>query len=276
MKPAQNLQGTVMYTQQHQLIAALSLCAAILVPSIASAAPISGQGDWETTLQARYLGSSATPDAYYDTSLNITWLADANAAGGAMDWTSANTWAANLNVNGVTGWSLPTMTDSNADCNATTYVGGPCGFNNPSTSELAHMFYTTLGDKAHYDTSGNPQTVYGLTNTGPFSNVQSSVYWSATEYAPSTSLAWLFSTGYGYQTNGHKANSFYAWAVHAGDVGASAVPVPAAVWLFSSGLMGLVGVARRERSFGSERHAAQDHAPNDFARLLSARRHLHL
>ena len=37
-----------------------------------------------------------------------------------------------------------------------------------------------------------------------------------------------------------------AWAVQSGDVGA--VPVPAAVWLFGSGLLGLVGVARRKKA----------------------------
>ena len=30
--------------------------------------------------------------------------------------------------------------------------------------------------------------------------------------------------------------------------GASVVPVPAAVWLFGSGLLGLVGIARRNKS----------------------------
>jgi len=34
-------------------------------------------------------------------------------------------------------------------------------------------------------------------------------------------------------------STYYAWSVHSGDVGA--VPVPAAVWLFGSGLIGLVG-----------------------------------
>ncbi|MHB8472652.1 MAG: Lcl domain-containing protein [Gammaproteobacteria bacterium] len=249
-----------MKTQKHKLIAALSLCAAINVPNIASAAPISGQGDWETTLQARYLGNSTTINAYYDTALNITWLANANAAVGSaydtyspgtglMNWTTANTWAANLNINGVTGWRLPKMTDPNATCNTVTYSGGPCGYNNPSTSELAHMFYTTLGDKGYANTSGaSPQAGYGLTNTGPFSNIQSSIYWSATEYAPYTSRAWYFVTGYGDQYDRSKSYSLYAWAVHAGDAGASAVPVPAAVWLFSSGLMGLVGMSGKRRA----------------------------
>jgi len=42
-----------------------------------------------------------------------------------------------------------------------------------------------------------------------------------------------------------KDQGYYAWAVYSGDV--SAVPVPAAVWLFGSGLMGLVGLDRRKR-----------------------------
>jgi hypothetical protein len=34
------------------------------------------------------------------------------------------------------------------------------------------------------------------------------------------------------------------WAVHDGDIGA--VPIPAALWLFGSGLLGLVGMAKRK------------------------------
>ncbi len=42
-----------------------------------------------------------------------------------------------------------------------------------------------------------------------------------------------------------KTNEFYAWAVRPGD--ASAVPIPATVWLFGSGLIGLIGWARRKQ-----------------------------
>jgi hypothetical protein len=34
----------------------------------------------------------------------------------------------------------------------------------------------------------------------------------------------------------------------------AAVPVPAAVWLFGSGLAGLIGVARHKRRHGEKRH----------------------
>jgi len=44
----------------------------------------------------------------------------------------------------------------------------------------------------------------------------------------------------------HDGNSIKAWAVADGDI--NAVPVPAAVWLFGSGFLGLVGVARRKKA----------------------------
>ena len=50
--------------------------------------PISGQGTWETTLQARDFNGDSVIDAYYDTALNITWLADWNATG-TMTWDAA-------------------------------------------------------------------------------------------------------------------------------------------------------------------------------------------
>ncbi|HEB56139.1 MAG TPA: hypothetical protein ENI98_07515, partial [Gammaproteobacteria bacterium] len=79
------------------------------------AAPITGQGTWESTLQGRDLdGDLSTFEAYYDTALDITWLADANYAGTPMDWATANNWAANLNPynSGITGWRLPVTIDT--------------------------------------------------------------------------------------------------------------------------------------------------------------------
>jgi hypothetical protein len=107
------------------------------------------------------------------------------------------------------------------------------------------MYYVTLGDKAYSDTSGSVQSGWGLTNTGPFRNLQADVYWSGTEYALSSSGAWLFITYWGDQYYDVKSSFYYAWAVHPGDI--AAVPLPAALPLFGSALagLGLIGWRRR-------------------------------
>jgi hypothetical protein len=182
--------------------------------------------------------------AYYDTEADLTWLADANV-NGLISWFDANAWAAGLTVDGVGGWRLPDTIDVGNDGATYTnlYEGVDYGYNITTHSELSNMFYNVLGNLAYYDTSGNgAQPGWGLSNTGPFSNLQSGYYWSATEYAPNTGYAWFFGMGNGNQHYNIKTFNDYAWAVQSGDV--SAVPVPAAVWLFGSGLIGLLGVAR--------------------------------
>ncbi len=230
-----------------RLPGAISACTIAIISLSAQAAPVIGQGTWDTTLQGRDLdGNAATFEAYYDTTLNITWLVDANA-NGQMNWADANTWANNLDVNGVTGWRLPTMVDTGASGCDWTNSGTDCGYNVQTGSaattvysEMASLFYDTLGNLAYYDTSGNSsQPGWGLTNTGPFSNFQSGNYWSGLEYAPTTSWAWVFFSNNGAQGNNLKNNTIYTLAVRPGDV--SAVPVPAAVWLFGSGLLGFLG-----------------------------------
>jgi hypothetical protein len=238
-----------------------AFCAALICfnTTTSHAVGISGQGTWETTLVPRDLdGNPATVEAYYDTVLNITWLADANYAqtsgydgDGYMDWNTANAWAAGLNLNNISGWRLPTITDTGTSGCDFAYTSTDCGYNvNISTSEMAHMFYSTLGDKAYCDTFGNcPQAGWGLINSGPFSNLQVAPYWSATEYYD-TSTAWYFSFSNGWQNGDYiKFLLNSALAVHSGDVGAVIVPIPGAVWLFGSGLLGMLGAARRKTAF---------------------------
>lgn len=224
---------------------------AMLSPLAVNAAPITGQGTWETTLLARDLdGNNTTAEAYYDTTLGITWLADVNFAGTMMDWDGAVVWTSALNVGGYTGWRLPGTVDTGSNGCDWGYSGTDCGYNvNTSTGEMASMFYDTLGNLAYYDTAGSPQLGWGLTNTGPFSNLYSEFYWSSTEYATDASKAWEFGMGFGSQYRDVKTDADdYAWAVHDGDVGVAVVPIPPAVWLFGSGLLGLVGIARRKNA----------------------------
>jgi hypothetical protein len=199
----------------------------------------------------------------YDNVLNLTWLQDANyaktsgySATGQMDWATATTWAANLNYNGLTGWRLATNTPVSGGASYNTGGNGydgttDSGYNITSpNSELAYMYNVNLGLKDLYSTSGVIQTNYGIlgngiyggqANVGLVNNLQSLAYWSN---ADSFGAGWYFRTYDGAQlTTSYLGNQFYAWAVRPGDV--SAVPVPGAVWLFGSGLMGLLGLRRR-------------------------------
>lgn len=248
------------------------LIAASLTPGVTHAATISGQDSWETTLQGRDLdGDAASFEAYYDTVLNITWLADANYGAGSayddvanpafggsttdgkMTWAAAKAWAAQLSIHDAINnrtyndWRLPTVINTGDTNCVQTYAGGNCGFNvDTSNSEMAHLFYEVLGNKAYYDATGaGPQTGWGLTNVGPFANLMSASYWSDSEYAFNTNYAWGFYFNDGTQFVGAKtANGFYALAVHQGDV--AAIPEPGTWAMLLAGL-GLVGAATKRR-----------------------------
>jgi hypothetical protein len=217
--------------------------AALAVAGVAAAVPVSGQGTWETTLQARDLDNDGVVDAYYDTALNISWLAHGNAYqdasedthAGRMDWAGANAWAAALDVAGVTGWRLPELLS----------VHGEGFLPDPNSSELAHMFYVTLGNQG----AANDQASPGLSNTAYFEGLYANPYWLAN--AQEDSWAWGFSLWFGYQGGYPDSYGQRAWAVHDGDVGSltavtAPVPEPETYALMLAGL-GAVGIVRRRR-----------------------------
>ena len=184
--------------------------------------------------------------AYYDDEANLTWLADANYAmtsgydaDGRMNWANANTWAAGLNVGGVDGWRLADTLQPDLSCE--NQRGSVSNGYNCTGSEMGNLFYNVLGGNAFTSITTTHNANYDL-----FSNVQHYLYWSATESVPSTLYAWYFGMMNGNQNYSDKTTNLNAWAVQSGDV--SAVPVPAAVWLFGSGLIGLARFARRKKA----------------------------
>ena len=174
--------------------------------------------------------------AYYDDVADLTWLTDAHAAGTNMNWTTANQWAADLVVGGNENWRLPSAFNFDSS--------GPCSGFNCTDSELGSLFYNVLGGIA-----GRPINQIHNSNYELFSNVMfnnNSHYWTATGNADNTSWAWVIDMSSGEVDRFNvKTDLNLAWAVQSGDV--SAVPVPAALWLFGSGLLGLVGVASRKK-----------------------------
>lgn len=86
-------------------------------------------------------------------------------------------------------------------CNVRT-VGGRLGWRLPTLQELASLVDPT---------QSNPALPAGH----PFSNVQSSGYWSASTEAGSLSLAWLVNL-LGFVGNDGKTNAYHVWCVRGG------------------------------------------------------------
>lgn len=190
--------------------------------------------------------STATPAAlidnggglFYDDVLKITW----SQPGLLKDWTTANADVAALTTGGVSGWRLPYMSvaagagsvSSVIDCSSPSTTEAACRDN-----ELGYMLYHNLGG------TGSSSLFPTLMTYDP-TRMVTGYYWSETKLSTNTNIAWIFTFSDGTLEGGDTTTTFpyYVWAVYDGNI--SAVPVPAAAWLFGSGLVGLLGLARRK------------------------------
>ena len=208
----------------------------------------------------------------YDSTRNITWLAAMNYArtsghtgggvlpdgSGAMTWAAANLWANNLVYGGFDDWRLPTLNPSDTSCSDSFDEGAPYGLQyfgyRCTGGELSGLFVTDLG----YNNNGTglisgDDTAEQIANLALFRNVQSSAYWSGTEYAPDTRDAWGFSTGVGDQLADRKFLALYAVAVRPGDVAdavatpQASVPEPQTLALALLALAAAAGAGRKKR-----------------------------
>lgn len=172
----------------------------------------------------------------YDDDIDLTMLKDMNYAmtsgydaDGLMTWHEALIWADQLNFGGFNDWRLPSV--------------APCFDNDelcPGLGELAHIYYDELGG-----------TMIGPGWTPPdlsiFDNVMDGRYWASPEgdlygsgYPTHT---WWYSLANGTQDSWPiDGNIGYLWAVRDGNP----VPIPGAIWLFVSGLLGMLGMPIRK------------------------------
>lgn len=234
----------------------------------AAAEVIPGQGTWQQTLAARDLDGNLAngPEAWYDTTLGITWLADPQAISGTR-WdtyfrgsagedgpynesdeidgrsllSDAFFWLNQLSVGGVSGWRLPSIDPINGRNYRYSGTDGPsiysgqvdAGWNITSPqSELAHMFTVTLGNRGAFDTNGNPRAGWERSfNTGVFTNLRPRIYWSGSLYSDQIhNIAWVFDFSNGRQQGGFSPIPAYPDAYHVWAVHdgdvGQAMPVP--------------------------------------------------
>ncbi len=209
--------------------------------------------------------------AYYDTVLDITWMADADLAAtetfgvpgispaGAMSWDTAHQWLGAMNANHYLGgnqWRLPKLSPVNQTALNTNYsdqgdtdvglnISAPGTLYAGSTAhEMAHLYFNTLG---------NPKYPAIFQNSGPFQHVgpgQGNLFkWYRTEYpipgAPNL-FAFAMEWADSHTMNRNKTDTLGAWAVHPGDI--AAVPLPATVWLMGSAITGMMAGARKPKA----------------------------
>jgi len=190
------------------LLGTMFTCLFVLVTNTTNAAVLPLEGRLPAT------PGGTNYQAHYDPNLDITWAADSFMSG-LGTWDEHMAWAAGLTIGGVSGWRLPSA-DVNGDGTVVDCFGG--GVSGCADNEMGYLYWEE-----------------GITAS------ISSYYWSGTVYLGPPSGVWDFAFGDGSQTIRAPNNVEFAWAVRTGDV-----PVPAAIWLFGSGLLGLIGIARRK------------------------------
>ncbi len=201
------------------------LCLSVVVPA-------------EAALLGRLPATPGGTDyqAAYDDVLDITWVTDA-ALSGSDTWEYQRDWASDLDYLGFKDWRLASMKvlagvptgTAGSVVNCSTASEEDCRDN-----ELGYMYRHNLADIPGNDKRGT-HTVDGVTLTG----IQTE-YWSGTQHVESN-VAWFFRFDLGGEVSDGTFHDRYGWAVRPGDV-----PLPGAVVLMGTALVGLLGFGRRK------------------------------
>ena len=156
-------------------------------------------------------------------SLNDVIFFDGRTASGTFDFDASSQTYSNVDISTTSG---PPVSDFIGN----SYISG-AGSDSSFTSAATTL--TPIGWPTIYDASYiELQFQFALTNSGGAINLVTGAGGSAEIYCDDSNC----------NTIG------YFSGIESGFVSAPAVPIPAAAWLFSSGLIGLIGVARRQKS----------------------------
>lgn len=173
----------------------------------------------------------------YDDLLDVTWFQNADFAAskisyGMLDFNQAKSmvsaFAYTDPVSNVTysDWRLPRVIDNlTPGCNFQGYGATNCGLR-AGAGEMSILFYITLGNLGYYDTQGNQgQLGWGLSNKGPFLNLQTGNYWYDTPNISNADEVWSFSFGFGTENDSAPIiDAQHLMILRSGDV--AAVPEP--------------------------------------------------
>jgi hypothetical protein len=178
-----------------------------------------------------------------------------------MDYTTAEAWIDEMNLAnhlGTNTWQLPvadpinggsynvSFSEDGSTDTARNLTGPGSVYAGSTASQMANLYFNTLGNISTRDVNGDPTSCFGgncLSNTGPFSNLSNVNYW--TESASLTAGENFVFSFNGVQDDRLTTDTFRVWAVSAGDV---LIPIPPAVFLFPSALMALGWFRKRKIS----------------------------
>jgi hypothetical protein len=163
----------------------------------------------------------------YDTTNDVTWLANANLAAtktfgvqginpdGSMSWTTAQEWVTAMNAAKYLGsdrWHLPETKLPDDTCSqmpkSAAFGYGCVG------SQMGRLYYEALGGVKGSTIELKHGTGYGL-----FTNFQPYLYWSSTLWTRVPNSAFSFSFGNGFQGTNVFVNAMYALPVMEGRIG---------------------------------------------------------
>ncbi len=167
---------------------------------------------------------------------SVIWLDYRNPV---ATWSNQDTWAKNIDsdpsrfiINLDHGYSV---TWNDAAWRLPSAGADPQTGPNQTSSEMGHLWDIELG----FDAGDNPSEAQ--LNATDFDFLFNSFFWTGT--LGSTGTAYTFYMANGQQYSAADYTTRYGMAIRSGQV--SEVPVPGAIWLLGSGLIGLMGFGRK-------------------------------